>query len=182
MHAVQIPASPQRASRGHHRLLQLCPKTCHRSPSSSHDDATSIGEASAFRPNTGRPRRPTLVSRQQTTPEGRMRIYDDLRSPTRQPQTPEQLPEARHQSRLPNSYTAPAVSRFRSAHASSREPGIARRLQIRRGPSPSGMRASGFEGLYGGRENDDDIALFDEAAQARGEEFRAASPSSRHDT
>lgn len=29
------------------------------------------------------------------------------------------------------------------------------------------MRTPGFEGLYGGRENEDDIALFDEAAQAR---------------
>lgn len=44
------------------------------------------------------------------------------------------------------------------------------------------MRNPGFEGLYGGRENEDDIALFDEAAQAREQDVSAPSPgpSTRH--
>lgn len=112
-----------------------------------------------------------------TTPRRRLRVYEDLRSSVRQPQTPKQLPEARHQSRLSTSYTAP-VDRVRSDWSLVQEPvTTVRRPHHRREPSPLGMRTPGFEGLYGGRENNDDVALFEEASQAgdRG----IASPSSR---
>lgn len=46
-------------------------------------------------------------------------------------------------------------------------PTTGRRLQRRRGLSPRGMDTPGFEGLYGGQENHDDVDLFDEAVQAR---------------
>lgn len=94
-----------------------------------------------------------------------MRVYDDLLSPTRQPQTPEQLPESQHQSRLLGSYTAP-ISRLRPSQALGRTPATARRHSHRRVPSPVGMRTPGFEGLYGGHENEDDATLFEEASQA----------------
>lgn len=157
---LQSATSPRRVS----RLLHICPKIFHRSPSTSHDsspakDAPSTGT----RPMPGRP---TSLSRDLMTPGRRLRVYDDLISPSRQPQTPEQLPEARHQSILPESYTAP-VGRFRVLQAASRTPSTLQRVRHRREPSPTGMRTPGFEGLYGGRENGDDVALFDEASEAR---------------
>lgn len=154
--------SPQRAG----PQLQVCPKICHRSPSPSHNSGSADNGPSPI--SHKNPGRPTSLSRGLTTPVGRLRIYDDLLSPSRQPQTPEQLPEARHQSRLPESYTAP-VGRFRTVQAANRTPSNPQRLRHRRGPSPMGMRTQGFEGLYGGRENGDDVALFDEASQARQE-------------
>lgn len=52
-------------------------------------------------------------------------IYDDTLPPSQQPQTPRHLPEARHQSRLDGSQTAPVSSRTRlglaQAGASSRD-------------------------------------------------------------
>lgn len=160
---MQTNTSPQRVVKGASRLLQICPKICHRSPSSSHESPAAKEGPSPSRPTPGRP---TSLARDLTTPGRRLRIYDDLASPTRQPQTPEQLPEARHQSRLPESYTAP-VARFRSSQTPGRTPVTARRLLHRRGASPAGMRTPGFEGLYGGRENDDDFTLFDAASEAR---------------
>lgn len=97
---------------------------------------------------------PTPVPR---TP--RLRIYHDSLSPraaASQPATPQQLPEARHQSRLLGSYTAPAR---RSRHTVlTRTPATGRR---RRNPSPAGLRQpAGFVGLYGGTENGDEETLF----------------------
>lgn len=102
-------------------------------------------------------------------------MYDDQQSPTRQPQTPDQLPEAQHQSRFHHSYTAP-VARFRSEQTLSRTPATSRRPRQRRGVSPEGMDTPGYEGLYGGRENNDDIALFEEALQDREDGTPALNP------
>lgn len=119
----------------------------------------------------------TSLSTVPTTPRRQLRVYEDLRSSVRQPQTPKQLPEARHQSRISMAYTAP-VHRFRSDRSLVQEPATTfRRPHHRREPSPLGMRTPGFEGLYGGRENNDDVALFHEASQARG--TGVATPGSR---
>lgn len=53
-----------------------------------------------------------------------------------------------------------------------------RRPQQRRGLSPRGMDTPGYEGLYGGRENHDDVALFEGASQAR--EDGSSNPSPRN--
>lgn len=157
MACLQNPSSPQRAARSVARLNQIRPRADRLSAISTRE-----GPAAKESPS---PDRPALPSRDLTTPGRRMRVYDDLLSPTRQPQTPEQLPESQHQSRLLGSYTAP-TSRLRSSQALGRTPATARRLRHRRVPSPVGMRTPGFEGLYGGHENEDDVALFDEASQA----------------
>lgn len=157
-------------------MSQLCP-TGFRSPSKSH--ASSQGEPgpSPDRTTLPTPSRPSSLAQDlRTTPQHRVRIYDDVISPIRQPQTPEDLPGARHQSRLPGSYTAP-VSRTRTSHTFGHTPVTARRLRHRRQPSPVGMRTPGFEGLYGGQENEDDVTLFEEASQAR--EHGSPSPSTR---
>ncbi|KUI58030.1 hypothetical protein VP1G_05327 [Cytospora mali] len=170
------PSSPQKGVKATTRLLQLCPRIGYRSPSNSHEDSLAEDGLSPDRPTLPAPGRPTSLARDIiTTPRHRIRIYDDVLSPTHQPQTPEQLPEARHQSRLPGSYTAP-VSRSRSSGTSGHTPVTARRLRHHRQPSPVGMRTPGFEGLYGGQENEDDGSLFEEASQAREEEYPSPSP------
>ncbi|KAE8453364.1 hypothetical protein EG329_010225 [Mollisiaceae sp. DMI_Dod_QoI] len=105
------------------------------------------------------------------TPSRNYRVYNDSLSPASQPQTPANLPEARHQSRFHASYTAPVTRNVgrRGANsinstdrAGTRRP-IRQREALytpvrtgRRANSPVGMREEGFEGLYGGRENGDE--------------------------
>ncbi|KAG9243488.1 hypothetical protein BJ878DRAFT_481067 [Calycina marina] len=100
------------------------------------------------------------------------RVYNDRLPAFMQPQTPEQLPEARHRSRYHPSYTAPVRSvrqRLRSWSIpftdgasepyASPEPRIlfhASTTPTRRGGRygiDSGLTSEGFEGLYGGLEN-----------------------------
>ncbi|KAL2147954.1 hypothetical protein VTI28DRAFT_9 [Corynascus sepedonium] len=94
----------------------------------------------------------------------RLRVYNDSLPASYQPQTPQQLPEARHQSRLHGSYTAPA-------RRTSPEPGQTRTtrprrvLGHRRMPSPLGLQSPGFRGLYGGTENRDDAELAEQMAE-----------------
>lgn len=142
----------------------MCPQTIHRVPSPFFENPAPRMETS--------PGQSTPPARHLAGPGRKIQIYDDLLSPTRQPQTPEQLPEARHQSRLLGSYTAP-VDRLRSARSSGHTSATSRRLQACRRPSPAGMRTPGFEGLYGGRENNDDQTLFDEASEAREEDLES---------
>ncbi|ROV89197.1 hypothetical protein VMCG_09917 [Cytospora schulzeri] len=170
------PSSPQKVVKTTTRLLQLCPKIGYRPPSNSHEGSLAKDGLSPDRTTISTPDRPSTLTRDlATTPRHRIRIYDDVISPTLQPQTPEQLPEARHQSRLPGSYTAP-VARFRSSQTPSHTPVTARRLHRRRQPSPVGMRTPGFEGLYGGQENEDDVALYEDASEAREQESPSPSP------
>lgn len=157
MACLQNPSSPQRTARSVARLNQICPRAGHLSATSTRGSPAARESPSADRP--------ALPPRDLATPRRSMRVYDDLLSPARQPQTPEQLPESQHQSRLQGSYTAP-ISRLRSSQARGRTPATARRVRHRRLPSPVGMRTPGFEGLYGGHENEDDVALFEEASQA----------------
>ncbi|KAI2468428.1 hypothetical protein F4781DRAFT_432403 [Annulohypoxylon bovei var. microspora] len=95
------------------------------------------------------------------------RIYNDTLPASSQPQTPHNLPEARHRSRLYGSYTAPHPC---PALASSYRSSVDRGTRDITG-SLSGLETPGFQGLYGGRENSEDSALFHEASRFRGEGF-----------
>jgi hypothetical protein len=90
------------------------------------------------------------------------RIYDDTLPALMQPQTPQHLPEARHQSRFHPSYTAPTGGRMDSPGPARSTTGRRRRT---RSDSPVGMDTPGFQGLYGGQENTDDEVIFNRAAQ-----------------
>ncbi|KAK4187598.1 hypothetical protein QBC35DRAFT_452139 [Podospora australis] len=105
---------------------------------------------------------PTTPSRLRTP--GSFRVYDDFLPPSIQPRTPQHLPEARHQSRLRGSYTAPPVRS--SPGLTVQTPITARqRREMRAGSrnwSPPGVQTPGMMGLYGGFENTDDEVLFEE--------------------
>ncbi|KAK4248577.1 hypothetical protein C7999DRAFT_13476 [Corynascus novoguineensis] len=94
----------------------------------------------------------------------RLRVYNDSLPALYQPQTPQQLPEARHQSRLHGSYTAPA-RRTSPEPVQTRTTRPRRGLGHRRMPSPLGLQSPGFRGLYGGMENRDDAGLAEEMAE-----------------
>ncbi|KAJ4306650.1 hypothetical protein N0V88_000014 [Collariella sp. IMI 366227] len=93
-----------------------------------------------------------------------LRVYNDLLPASSQPQTPQNVPEARHQSRLHGSYTAP-VRRNSAQHGWT--PTTATRSRRGRGGqrrehSPLGLQTPGFMGLYGGTENLDDTVLVEQ--------------------
>ncbi|KAK4239195.1 hypothetical protein C8A03DRAFT_14410 [Achaetomium macrosporum] len=110
----------------------------------------------------------------------RFRVYNDFLPASSQPQTPQNLPEARHQSRLLASFTAPAPRT--SPHptwtptTSRSRRGFGRRREI----SPLGSRTPGSMGLYSGTENMDDGALIEETAEETPERGRSISRTSRH--
>jgi len=87
------------------------------------------------------------------------RIYDDSMPASSQPQTPQNLPESRHRSRLLGAYTAPVHG------AAGRASRASRWSRRRRTPSPGGLDTPGFKGLYGGLENSDDATLYEDAQQ-----------------
>lgn len=97
-----------------------------------------------------------------TGTRGQFQIYDDSMPASSQPQTPQHLPEARHQSRFHPSYTAPASQRNESPGSVQANTG---RRRGTRSDSPTGMETPGFQGLYGGQENTDDEVMFNRAAQ-----------------
>ncbi|KAK4167301.1 hypothetical protein QBC43DRAFT_297616 [Cladorrhinum sp. PSN259] len=84
-------------------------------------------------------------------------IYDDTLPASSQPQTPQNLAEARHQSHIRGSYTAPA--RRISPSLFQTPTTIGRRRRVRES-SPPGLQTPGMMGLYGGLENTDDSTLF----------------------
>ncbi|KAI0422353.1 hypothetical protein F5X98DRAFT_149921 [Xylaria grammica] len=114
---------------------------------------------------TPSPRRPGIESTSQPSRgqsgglimgNARFRIYDDSLSPSLQPQTPLNLPEARHQSRLHRFYTVPA----RPIATRRRVPrSTASQVIHHDDHNPSDLATSGFQGLYGGAENLDDARL-----------------------
>lgn len=89
-----------------------------------------------------------------------LRVYDDSLPRWRQPETPSNLPESRHQSRLSGAYTAPAR---RNPGQNLVTPVTSRRWRpnIRRSPSPVGLQNPGMLGLYGGLENTHDDILYE---------------------
>ncbi|KAI1474136.1 hypothetical protein F4774DRAFT_401673 [Daldinia eschscholtzii] len=94
------------------------------------------------------------------------RIYDDSLPASSQPQTPLNLPEARHRSRLHGSYTAPLPrAASRSVYRASTGHGLRDTAN-----SPSDLEAPGFRGLYGGRENSEDSTLFYDASMFQEED------------
>ncbi|KAH8203277.1 hypothetical protein TruAng_002575 [Truncatella angustata] len=95
-----------------------------------------------------------------------LRIYNDSLPPAGQPSTPQHLPEARHQSRLQGTYTAP-VTRY--SHQRIHNSGTVQD-QHNRAHSPIGLDTPGFRGLYGGVENADDLTLYQEVLGIQGRE------------
>lgn len=129
------------------REIQSLTRDTNYATRSTRDHSTDYGEAEA----STSPRNAT---------RGQLQIYNDSLSPSAQPETPQNLPEARHQSRLRGSYTVPA------RHGSPLDiptPTTSRRRQTRPGtnPSPTGLQTPGFLGLYGGIENSDEAQLFE---------------------
>ncbi|KAF5584540.1 uncharacterized protein FSUBG_12734 [Fusarium subglutinans] len=90
------------------------------------------------------------------TPRRHFPVYSDRLPVEEQPQTPRQLPEARHQSRFDGAYTAPVRER-RARIQIDDAPVTVRRRRAGRNTSPVGLRAPGLQGLYGGSENADDV-------------------------
>ncbi|KAI0137432.1 hypothetical protein BJ170DRAFT_590364 [Xylariales sp. AK1849] len=131
-----------------------------RSPSRASPPPRTAGSASATTAQE------EASERLLATPSGtdpRLRIYTDRLPASSQPQTPQNLPEARHQSRFQGSYTAP-VRRARAVEQPSYHLDAVRERHSR-AHSPSGMDTPGFRGLYGGIENSDDTTLFLEASR-----------------
>lgn len=89
-------------------------------------------------------------------------VYNDSLPASMQPQTPQNVPEARHQSRLLGAYTAPVM---RAEPISARHVGTVGPSR-RRDRSPFGMETPGFRGLYGGIENSEDSTLFREGTRS----------------
>ncbi|KAI1135309.1 hypothetical protein F5Y05DRAFT_395210 [Hypoxylon sp. FL0543] len=100
-------------------------------------------------------------------PELGFNIYNDALPASSQPQTPYNLPEARHRSRLQGSYTAPIP---RLASRSIYQPGTDKGAREATS-GPSGLETPGFQGLYGGRENSEDSTLFHEASRFQEDGF-----------
>ncbi|KAI0456000.1 hypothetical protein F5B21DRAFT_513585 [Xylaria acuta] len=91
---------------------------------------------------TSQPRR--VESSSTVMDNHRFRVYDDSLPASLQPQTPLNLPEARHRSRLYGFHTAPARA-------------IVTRQPIQR--STASPMTPGFQGLHGGGENSEDTRL-----------------------
>lgn len=92
----------------------------------------------------------------------RLVVYDDSVTVMIQPQTPGHLPEARHQSRLQESYTARS-GRYLFQDITTTTPVPYRRRA--RAASPSDTGTTGLVGLYGGMENHEELAPYDAATR-----------------
>lgn len=92
------------------------------------------------------------------------RVYNDFLPASSQPQTPQNLPEARHQSHLRGSHTVPA--RYPVYPPRTPRPDRRRGVSRVRDLSPPGLQRPGFTGLYGGMENSDDLVLYSQASEA----------------
>lgn len=95
-----------------------------------------------------------------------MYVYNDRAPAWAQPQTPADLPHARHEAR--QTYTAPNYGARYSVGVRRLDPTTpSRGPRYRRRGSPIGSRTPGEEGLYGGRENLDDASLYTAAEMRR---------------
>ncbi|KAI8630847.1 hypothetical protein F5Y19DRAFT_483488 [Xylariaceae sp. FL1651] len=92
----------------------------------------------------------------------RIRVYNDFLPASSQPQTPFNLPEARHQSRLYGTYTAP-IQHAAMRRSAQRSTGS--HIRPEDDHSPLGMTTPGYQGLYGGLENSDDTRLYHQASR-----------------
>lgn len=148
------------------RAAQVISAYRSRTPSNNASpDRLSLPSSSAEQRGTSRV---SSGQRESRTASANYRVYDDSLPRHTQPQTPAQLPEARHQSRFHPSLTAPAaraVSRINPDARLHHYPQPTRRQLSFATPSrrtsgrtnsPTGLHGRGFEGLYGGRENGDE--------------------------
>ncbi|KAM0549093.1 hypothetical protein ACHAPJ_009548 [Fusarium lateritium] len=120
------------------------------------EQSRSIGERVAF-PRDEEGTTSAIAEELNATPPRRhVPVYSDRVPLDEQPQTPRQLPEARHQSRFDGAYTAPVRGR-RTRIEIDDGPVTVRRRRAGRNISPVGLRTPGFRGLYGGSENADDV-------------------------
>jgi hypothetical protein len=87
-----------------------------------------------------------------TPTRSRLSVYNDSLPQQSQPRTPLNLPESRHQSRL-----GPSTTPARRIVNHGGQDGVQLVRIRRRYISPIGMRDRGFEGLYGGSENVEDV-------------------------
>jgi hypothetical protein len=99
------------------------------------------------------------------TRPSRLHVYDDSLPAGIQPVTPQNLPEARHQSRLQGAYTMPA-GRGTPLEVPTPTTNRPWHRGAGRNPTPAGLQTPGFLGLYGGIENGDEVALFEQAERA----------------
>ncbi|RYP14377.1 hypothetical protein DL765_006422 [Monosporascus sp. GIB2] len=175
-HLGPHPITPQRRSslRGHHAddTVQASPPSGRSSRSRIFSSAVRFVESVIHLPRRTSPsafarrmRRSASASPTPSTAEEpafgedtpRLAVYNDSVPASLQPQTPLNLPEARHQSRLHGAYTAPVVRvETRSAYQSG-----AVRGRPNSGNSVAGMETPGFRGLYGGIENSEDSTPFE---------------------
>ncbi|ESZ95072.1 hypothetical protein SBOR_4527 [Sclerotinia borealis F-4128] len=140
------------------------------------------------------PRRGSDTGPRTYTPSRGYSVYNDSLPAASQPQTPAQLPEARHQSRYHPSYTVPTNRSMARLRGLITDPGVGTptrpsepihqysaqrqmhetdaRWTRRRSDSPTGMSDGGFEGLYGGRENGDEQMSWLDGVRARNAEMR----------
>ncbi|TLD27228.1 hypothetical protein PspLS_05041 [Pyricularia sp. CBS 133598] len=126
---------------------------------------------------------PSLSSSLQLDGNHDFQIYNDEMPAAEQPQTPQNLPEARHRGRLGAAFTAPvtrigmaqgsAAAAARAAIALVTPTTTSRGERARREPSPPGLNTPGFRGLYGGLENTDDAVLHETG-------YRMTNRGSRH--
>jgi len=137
-----VPGSSQGARTPAHRASELPSLMREQQLRSSNAEPQSIDG-----PPVSDPRTP-----------GRFQIYNDSLPASIQPRTPNNLPEARHQSRIQGAYTVP--TRQSSVHSTT-TPTAGQIRRSRRNMSPVGLREPGFTGLYGGIENTDDSGLFE---------------------
>lgn len=165
------------------RLFEACSQKL-KSPLGHHGSADHDASESPPQTPCQTKRHPVPDAGNTRTPHSSFMVYDDELSPATQPQTPAELPEARHQSRYHPSFTAP-VRRgpFRRRAIDTGEDGMnsptaSRRTHITtsirggRSLSPSGMIQEGFRGLYGGRENGDEERNWVEGVRSDNAEAR----------
>ncbi|KAI1428471.1 hypothetical protein F5Y12DRAFT_711108 [Xylaria sp. FL1777] len=126
--------------------------------------------------STSQPRSDQFGSATTAADTPRFSVYDDSLPASMQPQTPLNLPEARHQSRLYRFYTVPArpVGTRRPAQRIT-----ASQFRQQGGDSPSGFMTPGFQGLYGGVENSDDMRLEHNTSQLYHDDSRGRDDNGR---
>ncbi|KAI5862254.1 hypothetical protein GGS23DRAFT_573455 [Durotheca rogersii] len=168
------PATPSRRSslRDTHANMGPGPSARRAEEGSAADPAESVvgSPIHSSPPLLLRMARHDSRSQEETEPAGgqevgQLTIYNDFLPASSQPQTPLQLPEARRQSRLRGSYTAPVL------HAPRRpghQPSIGTRRQERARGS-SGFEAPRLGGRHGGRETAENSASSGETSRRRGE-------------
>lgn len=151
---IQPTASRTKLLRSAVRFVETYVRSPIRGPSTPH---SAQPLSNSFSQDEGGNRSETISQRTHY----RLQIYNDDMSALTQPRTPQHLPEARHQSRLIGSYTAPLP---RPRQRSTYDTGNISDRRDRPNETP-GMETPGFRGLYGGVENADDSALYQDATR-----------------